>query len=140
MVMELIKKNKIMLKLVLIASIGILTSCVSFKERKTEKEAKNTQVEEVIQENSNVLSEQRPMREEDMIDIIGTVRMNKNGCPVLIEMVEGDLYSEVYPVNLEDEFKVDGKKIVFSYLPSRAKSVEGCNAERVIAVSNVVAK
>jgi hypothetical protein len=135
--MEVYTENKIMLKFILIASIGILTSCATCKERKLEKEAEKATVEETVKENPNVMSSERPMREEDMIDIEGTVRINKDGCPVLIEMVEGDLYSVAYPVNLEDEFKVDGLVIKFAFLPSKA---DGCKAERVISLTEVSLK
>jgi hypothetical protein len=129
-----------MLKYILIVSIGILTSCGASKERKQAKEAESAKVEEVVKDQTDEISEQRPMTEEEMVLIVGTVRIKKDGCPVLIEMQEGDLYSVVYPVNLEDKFKVDGKVIEFEYLLSRAQMIEGCKAERVIAVSNVRAK
>lgn len=129
-----------MLKYIVIVGIGILTSCATCKERKLEKESEKAATEETIEENPNVISSERPLREEDMIDIEGIVRINKTGCPVLIEMVEGDLYSVVYPVNLDEKFKVEGTKIKFSFTPSKAQMIEGCKADRVISVSNVTLK
>jgi hypothetical protein len=129
-----------MFKLIVIVGIGILTSCATCKKSKIEKETPTKSVAEMISEESVEINQVRPMREEDMVDITGIVRINKEGCPVLIEMIEGDLYSLVYPVNLEDKFKVNGMKIGFSYLPSRAPMLEGCAAEKVIAVSDVIAK
>ena len=125
-----------MIKYLLIACIGFVASCGTSKETKlTEVEA--VVVEEVEVDEVNKISTERPMREEDIISIEGTVRINEKGCPVYIEMIEGDLFSLVYPVNLENKFKVDGKKIVFNFLPSRAPSVEGCEVKRVISVSEV---
>ena len=126
-----------MLKLILIAGIGLMASCGAMKERKLEKEAEKAQSEAVVEETPNVISAERPMREEDIIEVEGVVRINNNGCPVLIEMIEGDLFSLAYPVNLDNKYKVDGKKISFQYTISRAQSVQGCGADKVIAVSNV---
>jgi len=120
-----------MIKFILIASIGLIASCGASKETET------AEVQELVIDEVNEISAERPMREEDMVSIEGTVRINDKGCPVYIEMIEGDLFSLVYPVNLEEEFKIEGKKIVFSFLPSRAQSVEGCEVKRVISVSEV---
>jgi len=124
-------QKEIMIKFILIASIGLIASCGASKETET------AEVQELVIDEVNEISAERPMREEDMVSIEGTVRINDKGCPVYIEMIEGDLFSLVYPVNLEEEFKIEGKKIVFSFLPSRAQSVEGCEVKRVISVSEV---
>ncbi len=130
-----------MIKYILILSIGLSASCEASKQIQT-VEVQELVIDEVAPEAAvvyevNEISSDRPMREEDMIGIQGTVRINDKGCPVYIEMIEGDLFSLVYPVNLGEKFKVDGKKIVFSFLPSRAQSVEGCEVKRVVSVSEV---
>lgn len=129
-----------MIKVILISSLAILASCASMKERKAAKKAANAPVEqvvvEVVNENAPPVQE-RPMREEDMMDMQGTVRLNRPGCPVSIDMVKGDLFTTLYPVNLDRQYYKEGLKIKFSYAPSRAASPESCTADMVVSVSDV---
>lgn len=70
--------------------------------------------------------------------ISGVVRAMYKGCSPLIETtIDGELV-KLYPVNLSEKFQVDGLKIKFNYLPSRAQQPESCTLiTRVVSVENV---
>ncbi len=137
MIMEATNYKKYMWKFIVVLGIGLFTSCGSSQNASENLSDQTTKVEEAEE---NVMSSERPLREEDLINVEGTVRVNDKGCPFYIEMIEGDLFSLVYPVNLEDKYKVDGKKLIFNFIPSRAQSVEGCEAQRVITLLDVKEK
>jgi len=69
--------------------------------------------------------------------IKGIVHLNNEGCPCFIEAIENGKTIKMYPVNLEESFKVEGLKIKFSYNLSRAMQPENCNVDRVVSVENV---
>lgn len=121
-------------KIVLISSVAFLMSCAVCKERRAEKKAAKAQVTEVKEESQ--VSE-RPMREEDMMGIVGTVRVNQDACPVLIEVTNGDLFLTLYPVNLEKQYQVEGLKLKFNYNPSKAPSPESCVVDMVASLSDI---
>jgi hypothetical protein len=129
-----------MIKVILISSLAVLVSCASMKEKRAAKQAAKAPVEQVVTEvaNENALpTQERPMSEEDMMDMQGTVRLNRPGCPVSIDMIKGDLFTTLYPVNLDRQYYKEGLKIKFNYAPSRAPSPESCTADMVVAVSEV---
>lgn len=129
-----------MIKLILISSVALLVSCGTCKERKAAKSAakNSTETQVTVDDGENALPvESRPMREEDMMDMQGTVRMDRPGCPVSIDMVQGDLFTTLYPVNLDRSYHKEGLKIKFNYAPSRAPSPESCTADMVVSVSDV---
>jgi hypothetical protein len=131
-------QKKAMNKIFLIASLSFLVSCAVCKERRASKEAAQTVTTEVEKEEdqTNVLTE-RPMKEEEMIIVEGTVRLDRPGCPVSIDMVDGDLFSSVYPVNLDKKYHQEGLRLKFTYTPSRAASPESCTADMVVALDNI---
>lgn len=125
-------------KLIMISSLAILASCASMKEKKAADAVVKAPVENVESAQENAApTESRPAREEDMIDIIGTVRLDRPGCPVTIDMQKGDIFMTVYPVNLDRMYAKEGLSIKFSYAPSRAQSPESCTADMVVSVSGV---
>ncbi len=119
--------------------VALLTSCASTKEQPTTETTPNKTVVAPVgseKEDADPV-EARPAREEDMMGIQGTVRLNTPGCPVMIEVINGDLFSTAYPVNLDRQYHKEGLKIKFDFAPSRAPSPESCTADKVISVSNV---
>ncbi|MFA7272822.1 MAG: hypothetical protein WC044_03085 [Crocinitomicaceae bacterium] len=129
------------MKWFLISIVGLFISCAVCKEKKSNGNAANS--EELSTEVLDTIVQGdfgRPISEDAMIGIEGIVRVNKNGCPVLIEMVEGDLFSIVYPVNLAVQFQVDGLKIGFTYTLNSAMLVDGCQADKIISVTDVKIK
>jgi hypothetical protein len=68
----------------------------------------------------------------------GTVYVSLKGCPALILVDNGTDQVRYYPVNLSDEYKQDGLKISFTFVPSRAMQPEGCTlVDMVVSVDNV---
>ncbi|MDG2464922.1 MAG: hypothetical protein P8M61_07520 [Crocinitomicaceae bacterium] len=128
-----------MVRVLFISSLVVLASCASMKERKAEKMAAQapTAVKSGSEDENAAPTQSRPASEEDMMGIQGTVRLNKPGCPVQIEMINGDLYSTAYPVNLDKQYHKEGLLIKFNFAPSRAPSPESCTADAVISVSEV---
>ncbi|TNF49694.1 MAG: hypothetical protein EP305_02135 [Bacteroidetes bacterium] len=87
-----------------------------------------------------VTTENKDVNEEVTQDgaVTGVVYVNLKGCPVLILVDSGTDQKRLYPVNLPEEFKVDGTKISFNYVPSRAMQPEGCTLiDMVVSVENV---
>lgn len=124
-----------MIKILLVSSLAVLVSCAAWKERKAEKQAVKAPVEQVEKEAAVV--NERPMNEDDMVDIEGVVRLDRPGCPVSIDMTKGDLFMTLYPVNLDRQYVKEGLKIKFNYTPSRAASPESCTADMVVSISDV---
>jgi hypothetical protein len=82
--------------------------------------------------------EGRPQFENEvLIEMQATVRLKEEGCPVLLEVVDGDLYFTAYPVNLAPEFQVEGMKISLGIRPSKAPTPAGCNADKIVSVHQV---
>ena len=68
----------------------------------------------------------------------GIVRTEYKGCPALIETTEDGQLVKLYPVNLDEAFKVNGLKIFFTYTPSKAPQPESCTLiNKVVSVENV---
>ena len=125
-----------MIKLILISSLAVLASCASLKERKAEKQVTKAPVE-MPAEPTKPEAAERPMSEDDMVNIIGIVRLDRPGCPVSIDMTKGDLFMTLYPVNMDRQYMKEGLKIKFNYTPSRAASPESCTADMVVSVSDI---
>ncbi len=68
--------------------------------------------------------------------LIGKVLLNDN-CPFFIETHENGETVRMYPVNLADQYKKQGCKIQFTYLPSRAMQPNQCEVDKVVVVENV---
>jgi hypothetical protein len=69
--------------------------------------------------------------------VIGVVHLDK-GCGAYIEaeIAPGEM-KKLYPVNLEEAFKVEAAKIKFDYALSRAMLPDGCDADMTVTVSDV---
>lgn len=72
----------------------------------------------------------------DQNSFIGKVELNKTGCPILIRLEDSG--SQLYPVNLDEIFKVDGAYLQFRFGPSRAMQPEECADVKVVSVSDVI--
>lgn len=108
--------------LAVIFSLGLLLSCGTT--------AKTTNT--VTEVGSNAES----VANDDVTS--GIVRTQYKGCPVLIEITEDGQMVKLYPVNLDESFKVDGMKIFFTYTPSRAQQPESCTLiNKVVSLENV---
>ena len=70
--------------------------------------------------------------------IHGVIRVSGKGCSPIIEATENGELVKMYPVNLDESLRVDGLKIKFNYLPSRAMQPENCTFQlKVVSVENV---
>lgn len=70
--------------------------------------------------------------------LVGKVRMGqKEECPYFLETYENGKSITMYPVNLDDTYKIEGVKIKFDYTPSRAMQPENCSVDKVVSLNNV---
>ena len=67
----------------------------------------------------------------------GTVYVSQEGCPVFITAKIDGALVKMYPVNLEEQYKIDGLKIKFSFNLSRAMQPENCKVDKVVSIENV---
>jgi hypothetical protein len=70
-------------------------------------------------------------------ELIGTIHLGNSECPVMISTKENGSVRGFYPVNIDDTLKVDnvdGKKIIFTYAPSRAPQPAGCDVDMTITL------
>lgn len=84
---------------------------------------------EVIEEVAEVIIEG--------IQVYGTVKVDRNNCPVYIEALEEGEIVRMYPLNLDDSFKIDGQKINFDYAISKEKQPLDCAVDKVVNVYKV---
>ena len=139
------------MKILVISSvIALAASCGSTKEttenvKDVEHEQKLEQVESTENTNNTEdVSNERTANENTDSKrpanegIAGTVRLTDSGCMVYIEVkMDNDRMVTMYPVNLDEEFKIDYAAILFDYNLSRAPQPEGCDADMTVSVSNV---
>lgn len=104
--------------LFLISTLVVMSCCTS---KEATLNTANNPVDEVVQDNR----------------IVGKVRINDTACLVYIEAFEDGKMVNMYPVNLEEKLKIDGIKIKFEYVPSRAMQPENCVVDKVVALNNV---
>lgn len=91
-----------------------------------------------VTDNGNPPIEETPKEQVDP-RVVGYVKLQNQGCDVLLEV---DLKGEktlMYPVNLEDKFKKEGLKLMFQYLPSKKAIPLDCKANICIVMSDVSA-
>lgn len=70
--------------------------------------------------------------------LVGKVRIGeKDACPFYLETFEGGKSITMYPVDLDDTYKIEGVKIKFDYTPSRAMQPENCIVDKVVSLNNV---
>lgn len=69
--------------------------------------------------------------------VIGYVKLDK-ACGVYIDAeIEPGIKKRLYPVNLNDHYKIDGLLIKFDYNFSRAMMPGGCNCDFAVSVFGV---
>lgn len=70
--------------------------------------------------------------------VTGTIKVSNSGCSPIIEVQEAGDIVKMYPVNLDESLRINGVKIKFNYLPSRAQQPESCTFElKVVSIENV---
>lgn len=107
---------------------AMFLSCGTQKEvANGTSEGENTEVQTTVEEPN----------QDGNYRIIGVVHL-EDGCGAYIdaEVTPGEM-KKLYPVNLEDQFKVEGAKIKFDYALSRAMVPEGCIPDMTVSVSDV---
>jgi hypothetical protein len=69
----------------------------------------------------------------------GEVRLSnvEGECSLWIMTTKTSAFSGFYPVNLDEQFKVNGLKIAFNYSDSRAPLPENCFNLKAIVISEV---
>jgi len=67
---------------------------------------------------------------------IGKVYLNRDGCEIFI-VTEGENSEKLYPVGLNDVFKVNNAILQFEYDLSRAPLPQGCEQCRTVVLRNV---
>jgi hypothetical protein len=69
----------------------------------------------------------------------GEVKVSKidGDCALWIMTPKTSSFPGFYPVNLDEQFKVDGLKIAFNYSDSRAPLPENCQNLKAVVISEV---
>ena len=89
---------------------------------------------EVTDNESNVTE---AVENELQDEVVGTVHLSDTGCPYYIEANINKAIRLLYPINLEEKFKVEGLKIKFRYGRSKAPSPENCLDYTVVSVWDI---
>ena len=110
--------------LIIIPVFGLLLSCRMSKET-----IKELQVLEEV-----VVDEQLPI--DTNYRLVGTVHASED-CFYIETITATNEMKKLYAVNLEEIHKVEGVKIKFKYILSRAPMPKDCAAEIVVVVSDV---
>jgi len=108
---------------VLIAIASILVAC---REPKIMTEEEDVEAEQLIP------TEER----NEILTIRGTVKLNPE-CGATIRVIQGDLLKYYHPVNLPEEFIVEGIKLEMESREIMAKMPAGCEYMIPVSVSNV---
>lgn len=119
------------MKLLMTLSIVLMTTAVFAQQKRSMRAYVGDRAQKV--ERTQV-AERSPYIDSA---IKGIVRMNNKACGLHIEIPGAAGAVNVYPVNLPDDFKVDGKNILFDYGQVDTKFTSECDAERSVIVSNV---
>lgn len=72
-----------------------------------------------------------------MMDGEVIVSQQNGECALWIMTTKTSSVAGFYPVNLDDQFKVNGLKIAFNYSDSRAPLPENCQTLKAIVISEV---
>ncbi len=67
---------------------------------------------------------------------IGKVHLDKEGCEIFI-ITEGENQEKLYPVGLDEMFRVNHAILQFEYDLSRAPLPEGCEDSRAVVLRSV---
>lgn len=102
----------------------------SAPERSSSK-GDNSTMETATTPSSSVVTEEYVEPEESYAVFTGVVRLNKMGCPVLIEVDQAESVLTLYPTDLAKELQVEGKKIKVSYKITNDMIPIGCLSEKV---------
>ena len=87
-----------------------------------------------------VKTEVLPMLEESASTItLGTVRLQSQGCDVVIEVEENGIKKTFFPFGIEEKFKVEGLRLKFVYTLSRAPQPKDCKCDHVVVLNDVSA-
>jgi hypothetical protein len=92
-------------------------------------------------ENSSTATNETESTEEKVdedILVLGIVHTSETGCKLYIEL-ENEDKDQLYPVNLEDKFKVDGLRLRFSFVYSKAQQPPDCLNVVIVSVDQVTA-
>lgn len=102
----------------------LLAACGTSQNVETNTEGTSTTIEENVEQ-------LKPQR------IIGYVKLDKV-CDVYIDAeIEPGIKKRLYPINLDEKFKIDGILIKFDYNFSRAAAPGGCDCDYTISVHDV---
>lgn len=123
------RKTKKMKTLFFLAIVGLAAACGTAKE--TDPIVVEEVIEEVIEE---VESEEPPT--DPVNRVFGIVHLNE-GCGAYIEVIDGENTQLLYPINLDEAYKVEGTRIKFVYAMSRAMQPEGCSVDMTVTVTDV---
>ena len=107
-----------------IPAFGLLLSCRMSKESIKEQPV----IEEVVAE------EELPI--DTNYRVVGTVHAS-GACFYIETITATNEMKKLYAVNLEEIYKVEGARIKFKYILSRAPLPQDCAAEIVVVVSDV---
>lgn len=132
-----------MKKLVYVFVAASLVACGSSKDAADGgMDSNNTEMSADPNRNDEAPKTQgRPQREgEVMNEAWATVHIKVEGCPIQLDVVEGDLFFEAYPVNLDHEYWKEGLKVKFSYQASKAPIPEACVVQKAIILKDVELK
>lgn len=119
--------NSSSMKFILIfAILAVIFSCSTAKETPVVPEQEVKIVEEKIEE----------VKAPEMLS--GKVRVSKEGegCPLYIEAFKDGEMFLLYPLNLIEKYKIDGLKIKFMYIESKAPLPDNCSSAIVGVLEN----
>ena len=114
------------MKLIMTLSIMLMTTAVFAQQKRT-----------VRAENQALSSVVVKMKSKESGPIKGIVRMTDRKCGLNIEVRSKDGVKMYHPINLPEDYKVDGKIIVFNYSAFDSGNIVKCEVENRIKVSNV---
>lgn len=63
------------------------------------------------------------------LKVVGLVHISETGCPFFIEALTEDGTLKMYPINLDDKFKVNGLKLKFEYHVVKASQPAECDTD-----------
>ena len=99
---------------------------ISFFSCKTTKEVVKTEVLPILEESASIIT-------------LGTVHLQSKGCDVIIEVEENGVKKTLMPFGIEEKFKIEGLRLKFVYILSRAPQPKDCTCDHVVILSDVSA-
>ncbi len=83
--------------------------------------------------NDNSMTENHGM----MMDGVVTMSSTDGECALWIMCTKTSSVPGFYPINLDQQFQIDGLKIAFNYSDSRAPLPENCTTLKAVVISEV---